>query len=495
LRHSQGFKQAMTLSDLSSRYQGKRLVFVSGNFNIIHPGHLRLLSFAKSCGDALVVGLFVDGADGTMVRFEDRKASLLALEAVNEVIALEPSDLLGSIASLKPHTVVKGKEHEALSNSEQEVISAYGGHLLFSSGEQTFSSRDLIRQELANPSSFRGRIPTSFLGKHSLQKDQLLTRVKAFTNLKVLVVGDLIIDEYIYCDPLGMSQEDPTIVVTPVETQSFIGAAGIVAAHLAGLGATVDFVSIVGNDTKAQESAERLRAMRVKAQFVLDESRPTIVKQRFRAQGKTLLRVSHLRSHDAAREYHQEAFERIDSCLQATDLVVFSDFNYGCLPQPLVNLITSTCNKKGIPYVADSQASSQVGNVGRFVGADFLAATEREVRLATNDFKSGLQNVANVLISQASAKHLLVKLGAEGLIAIKAANPFLTDSLPALNANPVDVAGAGDAMLAAASLCRQAGGSIFEAAYLGSLAAAIQVSRTGNLPIQAHDLMAALIRD
>jgi rfaE bifunctional protein kinase chain/domain len=485
----------MNPSDLNRRYQGKRLVFVSGNFNIIHPGHLRLLSFARSCGDALVVGLFADGAVGTMVRFEDRKASLLALEAVCEVVALEPSELLGFIASLKPHTVVKGKEHEALSNSEQDAVSAYGGHLLFSSGEQAFSSRDLIRQELANPTNFQGRIPASFLSKHNLKKDHLLARVKAFSSLKVLVVGDLIIDEYIYCDPLGMSQEDPTIVVTPVETQSFIGAAGIVAAHLAGLGAKVSFVSIVGNDTKALDSAKRLEAMRVDAHFVFDESRPTIVKQRFRAQGKTLLRVSHLRSHDAAREYRQEALKRIESLLDSTDLLVFSDFNYGCLPQALVNAVINACKVKDIPYVADSQASSQVGNVGRFVGADFLAATEREVRLATNDFKSGLQNVANVLIAQASADHLLVKLGAEGLIAVKADNPFLTDSLPALNTNPVDVAGAGDAMLAAASLCRQAGGSIFEAAHLGSLAAAIQVSRTGNLPIQAHDLMAALVRD
>ena len=485
----------MNPSDLNRRYQGKRLVFVSGNFNIIHPGHLRLLSFARSCGDALVVGLFADGAVGTMVRFEDRKASLLALEAVCEVVALEPSELLGFIASLKPHTVVKGKEHETLSNGEQDAVSTYGGHLLFSSGEQAFSSRDLIRQELANPTNFQGRIPACFLSKHNLKKDHLLARVKAFSSLKVLVVGDLIIDEYIYCDPLGMSQEDPTIVVTPVETQSFIGAAGIVAAHLAGLGAKVSFVSIVGNDTKALDSAKRLEAMRVDAHFVFDESRPTIVKQRFRAQGKTLLRVSHLRSHDAAHEYRQEALKRIESLLDSTDLLVFSDFNYGCLPQALVNAVTNACKVKDIPYVADSQASSQVGNVGRFVGADFLAATEREVRLATNDFKSGLQNVANVLIAQASADHLLVKLGAEGLIAIKADNPFLTDSLPALNTNPVDVAGAGDAMLAAASLCRQAGGSIFEAAHLGSLAAAIQVSRTGNLPIQAHDLMAALVRD
>jgi cytidyltransferase-like protein len=180
LRYPWGFKKTMNASDLNRRYQGKRLVFVSGNFNIIHPGHLRLLSFARSCGDTLVVGLFADGAAGTMVRFEDRKASLLALEAVNEVVALEPSELLGFIASLKPHTVVKGKEHEALSNSEQDAVSTYGGHLLFSSGEQAFSSRDLIRQELANPANFQGRVPASFLNKHNLKKTNFWPALRHF---------------------------------------------------------------------------------------------------------------------------------------------------------------------------------------------------------------------------------------------------------------------------------------------------------------------------
>jgi sugar/nucleoside kinase (ribokinase family) len=157
-----------------------------------------------------------------------------------------------------------------------------------------------------------------------------------------------------------------------------------------------------------------------------------------------------------------------------------------------VDAVIHECELRSIPFTADSQASSQVGNVGRFVGADFISATEREARLATNDFKSGIQNVANTLISSSKSKGLLLKLGAEGLIAVQADSPFYTDSLPAFDNNPVDVAGAGDAMLASASLCRRCGGSIFEAAYIGSVAAALQVSRTGNMPLSATELINAL---
>lgn len=482
----------MQFSDIEKIYPGKRIVFVSGNFNIIHPGHLRLLSFARSCGDVLVIGLHTDDGASVMVNYEDRKASLLALEMVDEVLPLDPKSLLICIETLRPYAVVKGREHETLDNPEQKVVDIYGGHLFFSAGEQSFSSRDLIRHEFKSSVTAIRKLSETFLANHSITKDILLSRLNSFPGVQVLVLGDLIIDEYIYCDPLGMSQEDPTIVVTPLETKRFVGAAGIVAGHLAGLGAKVNFVSIVGEDSAAESAVRDLEAMRVKAHFVRDPTRPTTVKQRYRAHGKTLLRVSHLRSHDAAREYYEAALCEVWTHLTQADFVVFSDFNYGCLPQPFVDNVTAECKKNGVRYYADSQASSQVGNVGRFVGADFLSATEREARLATNDFKSGVQNVANTLLSRSQANSLLLKLGAEGLIAVQACSPFFTDSLPAFNSNPVDVAGAGDAMLAAASLARYAGGSIFEAAYLGSIAAAIQVSRAGNLPLTLVDLTDAL---
>lgn len=482
-----------SLEALKTRHRGKRIVFVSGNFNIIHPGHIRLLNFSRSCGDCLVVGLFKDGSLGTMVRMEDRRLSLMALEVVDEVVALHPDDLLPCIAMLQPHTVVKGKEHEPYSQSEQEVVSSYGGHLLFSAGEQQFSSRDLIRQELAHPSKAKLPQAVAALQRLNISRDALASRVRRFGDFKVLVVGDLIIDEYIYCDPLGMSQEDPTIVVSPVETKRFVGAAGIVAAHLAGLGAQVRYMSIVGNDPTAAEALSRLEGFGVKTHFVYDQSRPTILKQRYKVQSKTMLRVSHLRAHDAAQEYRAEVLTQVSAVIKELDAVVFSDFNYGCLPQPLVDGITALCRDNGVPYFADSQASSQVGDVSRFKSADFLSATEREARLALNDFKSGIQNIANRLLEKSASKSLILKLGAEGLISVTHEPEFVTRSLPAFNSNPVDVAGAGDALLAAASLYRLTGGSILESAYIGSLAAGVQVSRVGNMPLSAHDLLGAII--
>jgi rfaE bifunctional protein kinase chain/domain len=469
---------------LNNTHLNKRLVFVSGNFNIIHPGHLRLLNFAKSCGDRLVVGLFADAEPGVLLPFELRQESLKSMNAVSDVISLTIDQLANFISFLKPHAVVKGKEHESGHNPERDVVRAYGGHLIFSSGEAKFSSVDLIRRELALPGEFILRHDNVFLAKHESSHERLNDIVKKFNSIQALVIGDLIIDEYIYCDPLGLSQEDPTIVVTPVESRTFIGGAGIVAGHVASLGAKSRFISITGDDEIANSSETTLADFGVEATLIRDTSRPTILKQRFRASNKTLLRVSHLRAHDIGEEFIENILEKFYQLLPHSNLVIFSDFNYGCLPQTLVDEITQVCRQRGIPFVADSQASSQVGDVSRFVESSMLSATEREVRLAVNDFKSGLQNVANRLLEKSRAKTLIVKLGAEGLLVISPSPTYTTASLKAMNSNPVDVAGAGDAFLSASSLALAAGATIWESAYLGSLAASIQVSRIGNIPLE-----------
>ena len=281
-----------------------------------------------------------------------------------------------------------------------------------------------------------------------------------------------------------MSQEDPTIVVTPVQSQRFTGGAGIVAGHVAGLGGKASFLSITGDDDTAQAAAQSLDAMSVAHELVRDTTRPTILKQRFRAAGKTLLRVSHLRAHDAGEEYAAQVLQAVEARLATTDVLIFSDFNYGCLPQTLVDAVAQRCREMRVPFVADSQASSQVGDVSRYKGAAMISATEREVRLAVNDFKSSIQNVANVLLDRSQAGFLIVKLGAEGLLVVTPEPRYSTSSLPALNPNPLDVAGAGDALLAAASLALSVGASPWECAYLGSVAAGLQVARVGNVPLQ-----------
>lgn len=474
-------------------------VFVSGNFNVLHPGHLRLLRFARECGDRLVVAVHSDriAANGAHVPEQYRLEMLKANSWVDEAFLID-EPITEVLQRLQPAIVVKGKEHEGRFNPELAVLETYGGRLLFGSGEATFSSLDLIRNEFTQTNLQTIGLPDQFMARHGLTQAEMIRRVEGFSNLRVCVVGDLIIDEYITCQPLGMSQEDPTIVVTPVDSTRFVGGAGIVAAHAAGLGAEVQFVSVTGADSIQTFAQQGLENYRVKARLISDDSRPTTLKQRFRSKGKTLLRVSHLHQGSISTQLQAQLLDQVTAALATADLLVFSDFNYGCLPQPLVDQIIHQAKAQGVMVAADSQSSSQVGDISRFQGMDLITPTEREARISTRNSEDGLVVMAEELRQQANAHNILLKLGEEGLL-IHAGSGYggqaadwLTDRVNALNSAPKDVAGAGDSLLIASALTLAAGGSIWEAACIGSLAAAIQVGRVGNIPVQRHELLAEL---
>ncbi|NER34646.1 MAG: adenylyltransferase/cytidyltransferase family protein [Oscillatoria sp. SIO1A7] len=473
-----------------------RTVFVSGNFNVLHPGHLRLLRFAKECGDYLIVAVQSDrlAANGAHIPEHYRLEGLKSNSWVDEAFIID-EPVTEVIDRLRPDIVVKGKEHEARFNPEIAVLEKYGGELLFGSGETTFSSVDLLRKEFTETNLQSIQIPHDFLGRHSIAQSRLAALVEQFSALKVCVVGDLIIDEYITCQPLGMSQEDPTIVVTPIDSTRFIGGAGIVAAHAAGMGAEVQFFSVTGVDAAREFAKEGLDAAGVKTNLLIDESRPTTLKQRYRSKGKTLLRVSHLHQRAIDAKLQTQLLDRLAAALATADLLVFSDFNYGCLPQPAVDRIVALVKEQGVMMAADSQSSSQVGDISRFQGMDLITPTEREARISTRNSEDGLVVLAEELRQQAKARNILLTLGEEGLL-IHAGNgtdeSWLTDRVGALNSAPKDVAGAGDSLLIASALTLASGGTIWEAAILGSLAAAIQVGRVGNTPVQRDELMQEL---
>jgi rfaE bifunctional protein kinase chain/domain len=316
-----------------------------------------------------------------------------------------------------------------------------------------------------------------------------------FARLRVLVIGDLIIDEYITCDPLGMSQEDPTIVVTPIDSKLFLGGAGVVAAHAAGLGADVAFISVCGDDPVAYFARMGLAKAGVKAHLMVDSTRPTTLKQRYRCKGKTLLRVSHLHQGGIGAVLQNKLLANVRRRIKKCDLLVFSDFNYGCLPNDLLDKLIEIGRAYQVPMVADSQSSSQVGDISRFKGMSLITPTEREARISTRDHESGLVVLAERLRAQARARNMLLKLGEEGVL-VQSQKPrsrdAQTDRLPALNSSPRDVAGAGDSMLISSSMALASGADIWTAAAIGALAAAVQVGRVGNTPLQSHELRQAL---
>ena len=469
---------------------------MSGSFNVLHPGHLRLLRFAKESGDHLTVAVQSDRLAGKAAHVHEhlRLEGLQSINWVDEAFIYDDS-LISLIQRMRPDIVVKGREHESRFNPELTILEQQGARLVFSSGETFFSSMDLIRKEFLGVESHSISLPKSYMHRHNIDPSRLINLINQFSNLRLCVVGDLIVDEYITCEPLGMSQEDPTIVVTPIDSTRFIGGAGIVAAHAAGLGASVNFVSVSGKDLSRDYALESLASAGVKVELIVDDHRPTTLKQRFRSKGKSLLRVSHLHQGAISASLQNQLFSAIKRSLKEADLLVFSDFNYGCLPQQLVDKIITLAKDKGIFMAADSQSSSQVGDISRFKGMDLITPTEREARLSTRNREDGLVVLVEQLRQQANAKNVLLKLGEEGLLinaATSNGEDWLTDRVDALNNAAKDVTGAGDSLLITSAMILACGGNIWEAACLGSLSAAIQVGRVGNSPLTSEELIREL---
>ena len=215
----------LAIQTIRAKAIGKEIVFVSGTFNIVHPGHLRLMRFAAEYGDLLVVGVLSDRlASGAVLQETTRLDVVDAISLVNHAFSLDdaPADF---ISELQPSIVVKGNEHENSNNPEQSVIQAYGGKLLFSSGGTTFSSLELLRRETEFIDHGSIIKPKEYITRHAINVSGLDKLLVQMRSLNVCVIGDTIVDEFIQCDPLGMSQEDPTIVVTPIMANKFIGGA------------------------------------------------------------------------------------------------------------------------------------------------------------------------------------------------------------------------------------------------------------------------------
>jgi len=470
-----------------------KTVFVSGHFNVLHPGHLRLLRFAKECGEHLIIGVESDRIAGNAAHISEnlRLEGLQSNSWVDDVFLMDEA-VTDAILRIKPDVVVKGKEHETRFNPELAVLEKYGGKLLFSSGETIFSSLELIKKEFELTQNNIGiKFPYEYLNRHQINKINLNEILKKFADLSVCVIGDLIVDEYISCQALGMSQEDPTIVISPIDSRKFIGGAGIVAAHASGLGAKVNFISIVGNDNVHEYAKNKLSEYGVKFYLEIDDNRPTTLKQRYRCSNKTMLKVSHLHQNAISIEIQERIYSYLLEIIDKINLLVFSDFNYGCLPQNLVDKIILLANSHNVFLAADSQSSSQIGDIARFKNMNLITPTETEGRICTRNKEDGLIIMAEKLKSISNPKSILLKLGEDGLLvhtSIDNQTEWQTDKIDALNPFPKDVSGAGDSLLITSAMASACGANIWESAILGSIAAAIQVGRVGNIPIKVNEL-------
>lgn len=468
------------------------VVLVSGKFRVIHAGHMRLFRTASDYGHKVVVALDTVGLTAEEIRW--RESILRNVEYVDKVIEYE-GDIATVLREIHPDIVIKGHEFRNAENLESKILSTYGGKLIFTSGANFYSESDLIESNDLKFVKKLATMPQDFMTRNRITTNRLLSILQAFSELRVCVVGDLIIDEYINCYPLGMSQEEPTVVVTPVDKRRFFGGAGIVAAHCKFLGAMTSLVTVTGEDEPSRWAQEKAYEYELESFKVVDVNRPTTLKQRYRSGTQTLLKISHLTQDFLDSEKETELIEKFAKLAGNLDVLILSDFSYGVLSPQLVARILAVATQHGVFVSADSQSSSQIGYLGKFKDIDLICATEREARLELKDNTSGLVVLAESLRRELNSTHLLLKMGGDGVLISgqgQGGETLATDEIAAINRNPIDSSGAGDSMLAGASLALACGATIYEAALIGSVLAGIQVGRLGNVPITQETVKSIL---
>jgi rfaE bifunctional protein kinase chain/domain len=443
--------------------------------------------------NSVVVALDITGISNEEMRW--RSGALKGIPYVNEVVYFEGS-LKEIILNLKPKYLLRGTEFQEAHFPDLETLTKCGGELVFSSGTYFFSSDDQIIERSSRGIVQKQSIP-SFFERNNFKSSDIIDIVSHFSTKKVLVIGDSIVDEIVMCHPLGMSQEEPSVVVTPIESKRFIGGAAIVASHAATMGAKTTLVSIRGKDGAGDWIENELSQIGVEEFFVTESHRRTTLKTRFRSGQHTLFRLTNVSTDLIAGVTRRKILDKMLEKIETLDAIIFSDFSYGLFDRELTSEIIEIAKKHKVFTAADSQTSSQIGDLSKFKGVDLITPTEKEARNELKDENSGLVQIAEDLRNYMNCKSIILKLGADGIL-LHGKETFgeilKTDKVEALNSSPVDVSGAGDSLLASATLSLIVDNNLYKAGLIGSIAAAIQVSRTGNVPISLDELRDEIIK-
>lgn len=483
----------LTLDELAARChalkkQGKRVVLSHGTFDLMHAGHIRHLQRARQEGDALMVTVtgdaYVNKGPGRPVFSEQLRAENLAALACVDHVAVNPATTaIEVLHKIQPSIYAKGSDYRSHTDDitgniarEQEATEAHGGQVFYTD-EITFSSSSLLNEHFGvfppetreYLKAFRAQWPDK----------EVHRMIQSLSGLRVLVVGDAIIDQYHYTAPLGQSGKGNILAVRYQSEEQFAGGAIAVANHLAGFSNQVTLVTGLGTINSHEDFIRSKLLKNVQPMFFYMEGAPTVTKRRFvDADLAKLFEVYFYDEDPVLGEAKREACSWLGRHVGDYDVVVVPDFGNGFVSADMSHLLCERAK-----YLAvNTQVNS--GNRGfhvihRYSRVDFASLNEPEVRLAAHDRHDPLERVAEAVANRVSAKCFAVTRGTKGMIMLDR-EQGVVHNVPALSTKVVDRIGAGDAFLSLASVCLGGGLPSQVAAFVGSAAAALDVQIVCN---------------
>lgn len=322
-------------------------------------------------------------------------------------------------------------------------------------------------------------------------ESELASLVEALAGVRVLAVGDLMLDRFVYGSVDRISPEAPVPVLRIDRESVMLGGVGNVARNLRALGASVCLVALLGRDQEARDIKGLLRDdVEVESHLIEDDARPTTIKTRYIAGSQQMMRADRERIVSVSEGLEEEIVERAIADLAQAKALVLSDYGKGVLTEPVLRRLIDAAGERGVPVIVDPKGNDYT----RYAGATLVTPNRRELSEATGrsaEGDAGIVETARALIEQSGVSGVLVTRSQDGMSLVRAgADQAL--HLPATAQEVYDVSGAGDTVVATVAAALGAGVPIEDACRLANVAAGIVVAKMGTATAAASEMAASL---
>ena len=486
-------KKFFNLKDLSAiisekKKEKKKIILCHGVFDLLHIGHIKHFQKAKKFGDFLVVSITVDryvnkGNNRPLFNEDLRAEAIAALNVVDAVCLSHFPSAVNIINIVKPNFYFKGSDYKDHKKDvtrkiqlETYAVKKYGGKIIYTN-EITFSSTNLLNHSFGLLNEEQKKYI-----KERYSLDEIIKYINILSNIKVLVLGETIIDQYIFCEALGKSGKEPYLAMRELETKNYLGGAAAIANNLSAFTKNVGLLSMIGQNKEYLDFIKKKINKKITTKFLYKKNSPTILKKRF------LDNVSKSKIFGSYQINDQELSSRDDYSLlhlmkkfsNKYDLIVVSDYGHGFISTYISNYLRKL--NKFISLNAQVNASN-IGyhTLSKYRKVDALIINESELRHEMRNKNEEVKILAKILLKKIGIKNLVVTRGTKGAFLLND-HKHLIDC-PAFAEKIVDKVGAGDTMLAVISLCLKAKVPKDLSLFLGSLAGSISVGAFANSKI------------